>query len=51
MLEADEFALKRLELKLTNELGKTNLAKIYKEAEEVLIEQIYQKLKISTAKE
>ena len=51
MLEVDEFALKRLELKLTNELGKTNLAKIYKEAEEVLIEQIYQRLKISTAKE
>ena len=46
LLESDEFALKRLETKLTNELGKSKLARLHKQAEKVLIGHIYQKFKL-----
>ncbi len=46
LLESDEFALKRVENKLTNKLGRSKLAKVYKETEEVSIGQIYKKLNL-----
>ena len=47
LLESDAFALSRLELKLMQKPGKLKLAKIYKDTDKVLIEQIYKKLNLN----
>ncbi len=44
LLECDSFSLRRLETRLSRKLGKSKLDKIYKEAREVLLEQIYQQI-------
>jgi predicted ATPase len=50
LLESDEFALNRVGIKLTSSLGRSKLAKVYKETEEVSIEQIYKKLNLFPVK-